>query len=101
MAKKKLIIGGLVLAGLLTAITVILAVKGGSEEKQKMEKPLIRELAVAGQFYPAQKEALEEQVASFLAKAEPLNEEEAPNFLIVPHAGYPYSGLVAAQAFSS
>ena len=55
-----MIVGGLVLAGLLTVITVILAVKGGSEEKQKMEKPLIREPAVAGQFYPAQKEALEE-----------------------------------------
>ena len=95
-----MIVGGLVLAGLLTVITVILAAKGGSEEKQKMEKPLIREPAVAGQFYPAEKEALEEQVASFLAKAEPLNEEEAPNFLIVPHAGYPYSGPVAAQAFA-
>ncbi len=95
-----MIVGGLVLAGLLTVIAVILAVKGGSEEKQKMKRSLIREPAVAGQFYPAQKEALEEQVASFLAKAKPLNEEEAPNFLIVPHAGYPYSGPVAAQAFA-
>ena len=101
MGKKKLIAGGLVLAGLLTLVVVILAVKGGSEEKQKMEKPLIREPAVAGQFYPAQKEVLEEQLALFFSKALPLEEVgEAPNFLIVPHAGYPYSGSVAAQAFA-
>ena len=85
MGKRKLIAGGLVLAGLLTLVVVILAVKGGSEEKQKMEKPLIREPAVAGQFYPAQKEALEEQLALFFSKALPLEEVgEAPNFLIVP-----------------
>lgn len=101
MGKRKLIAGSLVLAGLLTVIIVILAVKGGSEEKQKMEKPLIREPAVAGQFYPAQKGALEEQLALFFSKALPPEEAgEAPNFLIVPHAGYPYSGSVAAQAFA-
>jgi len=101
VGKRKLIAGGLVLAGLLTLVVVVLAVKGGNEEKQKMEKPLIREPAVAGQFYPAQKEALEEQLALFFSKA--LSSEEvgeAPNFLIVPHAGYSYSGPVAAQAFA-
>lgn len=95
-----MIIGGLVLAGFLTLILVILAIRWGGKKKEEMEKPLTREPAVAGQFYPAEKEALEEQVALLLAKAEPLDEEEAPNFLIVPHAGYPYSGPVAAQAFA-
>ncbi|MBP8591077.1 AmmeMemoRadiSam system protein B [Candidatus Shapirobacteria bacterium] len=95
--KKKVIIGSLILVGLLVVLAVALALKA----KEKMEKILIREPAVAGQFYPAEKEALAEQVASFLAKAGPLKEgKKAPNFLIVPHAGYPYSGAVAAQAFA-
>lgn len=60
----------------------------------KME---IREPAVAGAFYPADPEALTEMVDRLLAEAPRYDPE--PAALIVPHAGYIYSGHVAAWGF--
>ncbi|MFW2403396.1 MAG: AmmeMemoRadiSam system protein B [Gammaproteobacteria bacterium] len=58
----------------------------------------IREPAVAGMFYPAAAEHLRDQVTTFLRSAvSTMN--AAPKVLIVPHAGYAYSGPVAAEAF--
>ena len=57
-----------------------------------------RSPAVAGSFYPAQPEVLEAQVRSLLANR-PKKSAKRPRFLVVPHAGYEYSGLVAASAF--
>ena len=62
--------------------------------------PDTRPPAVAGLFYPAQAEVLAEEVAGYLERTQdaPL----APGFpkaLIVPHAGYVYSGVVAASAY--
>jgi len=58
---------------------------------------LVREPAVAGAFYPADPGALQEMVDRLLAEA-PRYETE-PAALIVPHAGYIYSGHVAAWGF--
>lgn len=57
----------------------------------------VREPAVAGSFYPADPGALAEMVDRLLAEA-PRYEVE-PAALIVPHAGYIYSGHVAAWGF--
>ena len=57
----------------------------------------VRPTAVAGLFYPAVARELEETVASLLAG--PDAPRPAPKALIVPHAGYVYSGAVAARAF--
>lgn len=54
--------------------------------------------SVAGMFYPAHADELKHQVDSLLAEAQPVN-EAAPKALIVPHAGYIYSGTVAASAY--
>ncbi len=59
----------------------------------------IREPAVAGQFYPADKEELIRQVDGFLAKAATEKPAGAILGLMVPHAGYEYSGAVAAAGF--
>jgi AmmeMemoRadiSam system protein B len=56
-----------------------------------------REPAVAGLFYPAETEALEHTVAALLAAAP--EEDRAAKAIIVPHAGYPYSGPTAAFAY--
>lgn len=58
----------------------------------------IRPAAVAGQFYPAKKTALQAQINTLFASVKsPLaTDVEA---LIVPHAGYIYSGSVAAEAY--
>jgi AmmeMemoRadiSam system protein B len=56
--------------------------------------------AVAGKFYPADPEALLASLrASFDAAVAPDGERPTPQALIVPHAGYPYSGPVAASAY--
>ncbi len=56
--------------------------------------------AVAGLFYPAQSNALRSIVRNLLDDA--VAEPSLPNIhgLIAPHAGYVYSGSVAAHAFS-
>ncbi len=59
----------------------------------------IRTPAVAGQFYPADPAQLHIQVRQFLSQVEP-PDEPPPKAIIVPHAGYMYSGPVAASAYA-
>jgi AmmeMemoRadiSam system protein B len=58
-----------------------------------------REPAVAGSFYPADSRELSSLLDTLLAAASP--HEPAPKALIAPHAGYIYSGPVAATAYAS
>jgi AmmeMemoRadiSam system protein B len=60
---------------------------------------VIREPAVAGQFYPGNATELSTTINVFLDEA-PIQEGPAPKALIVPHAGYIYSGPVAATAYA-
>jgi hypothetical protein len=62
----------------------------------------IRQPAVAGTFYPNDRVALQRSVASYLATAQAgLGADTAPpKALIVPHAGFVYSGPVAASAYA-
>lgn len=61
----------------------------------------IRSPAVAGSFYPADRNTLRRQLAGFLAEADnaPPN-DTLPKAIIGPHAGYIYSGPVAARAYA-
>jgi len=59
--------------------------------------PQIRQPAVAGLFYPDDPLLLQQQVAKLLTQDVPIG--PAPKALIVPHAGYIYSGPVAASAY--
>ena len=61
--------------------------------------PSVRPAAVAGLFYPGSAEQLGATVDALLAGV-PARALRA-KALIVPHAGYPYSGPVAAQAYGS
>jgi MEMO1 family protein len=58
----------------------------------------IRAAAVAGMFYPADPAELTRMLQGYLAAAEavPLR----PKALIAPHAGYIYSGAIAASAYA-
>lgn len=58
-----------------------------------------RPTAVAGLFYPALASVLAEMVDNDLAQASPSSEMHIPKALIVPHAGYIYSGPIAASAY--
>jgi AmmeMemoRadiSam system protein B len=59
----------------------------------------VREPAVAGQFYARDAGELDATVATLLGEA-PQLQTPAPKALIVPHAGYIYSGPVAATAYT-
>jgi AmmeMemoRadiSam system protein B len=59
----------------------------------------VRPAAVAGSFYPRGPEELNATVAGLLAAQH--GSARPPKALIVPHAGYVYSGNVAAQAYGS
>jgi AmmeMemoRadiSam system protein B len=59
----------------------------------------VRPAAVAGSFYPRDPEELGATVAALLAEQHVA--AQPPKALIVPHAGYAYSGQVAAQAYAS
>ncbi len=61
---------------------------------------LIQMPNVAGAFYPADPRALSTEVDRFLAGARPYP-GPAPKAIIAPHAGYIYSGPVAANAYAA
>lgn len=62
----------------------------------------IRQPAVAGAFYPAQESILARDVAALLSYAQPVTAATTPTpkAIIVPHAGYAYSGHTAALAYA-
>jgi AmmeMemoRadiSam system protein B len=60
----------------------------------------VRPAAVAGSFYPASASMLAKTVTGLLSAAQSTM-TRVPKALIVPHAGYIYSGHIAATAFTS
>ncbi|MEO8418376.1 MAG: AmmeMemoRadiSam system protein B [Methylophilaceae bacterium] len=60
----------------------------------------IRQPAVAGAFYPGNKQVLASDVDTLLAAAKPEHGSACPKAIIVPHAGYIYSGQTAAAAYA-
>jgi AmmeMemoRadiSam system protein B len=65
---------------------------GGHEEK-------VREAAVAGAFYPANPDTLAAMISDLLRQAKPPKIKGRIIGLISPHAGYVYSGHVAASGY--
>lgn len=60
----------------------------------------VREAAVAGSFYPSDANQLRQTVDHFLAQTVTKSVKGDIKVLIVPHAGYVYSGPVAAEAYT-
>ena len=69
----------------------------GDDTVLKVRKPVF-----AGSFYPADKANLSSMIDSFLKEAEQKSKKVSGQIfgIIVPHAGYEYSGKVAAYAYS-
>lgn len=74
----------------------------GCAPKDLLLKPMIRVRppALAGAFYPRQASELSRQLRQFLDDAEP-KRGAAVKALIAPHAGYIYSGAIAASAYAA
>ncbi len=64
------------------------------------KETVIRPPAVAGTFYPADPNALQTMISAYLAQAR-IPELGPVRAIIAPHAGYIYSGPVAAHAFKA
>ena len=58
----------------------------------------IRQPAVAGLFYPDNPDILKAMIADYLLQIALV--DKAPSAIIVPHAGYIYSGAIAACAYA-
>jgi hypothetical protein len=67
--------------------------------QEKTAQPQVRKPAVAGSFYPPDSLELSAMVDDYLGKAEKRDLTGNLVALWVPHAGYPFSGSVAACAF--
>ncbi len=59
---------------------------------------IVRQPAVAGMFYPAEKSELARMVEDYIHVAE--HGETTPKAIIAPHAGYVYSGPIAGTAYA-
>ena len=60
----------------------------------------VRPASVAGRFYPGDPVVLEREVDRLLSGVVVPPEDPMPKALIVPHAGYAYSGPVAASGYA-
>lgn len=64
------------------------------------DKPVIRQPLVAGSFYPADAKELRKSVDELLSRVALPGINDPVVAVIAPHAGYPYSGEVAAHSYS-
>ena len=70
-----------------------------NKEKNNMKSQKVREPAVAGTFYDGSRSVLLQRIEEFLEKAEIEPIEGSILALVSPHAGYSYSGQIAAYGF--
>lgn len=78
--------------GRVLALAVVLTAAASAEK--------VRQPAVAGAFYPADAGELRKTVDDLLARAGPAALRDPVFALIAPHAGYAYSGAIAARAYA-
>ncbi len=61
----------------------------------------IRKPAVDGMFYPKKPETLIHDIDQYLSQTKTADSQKTPFALVVPHAGYSFSGGVAAEVYKS
>jgi AmmeMemoRadiSam system protein B len=71
----------------------------GNAIGQKDQDRDVRSPVLAGTWYPGNPEVLRQSIGDYLSKANPSGAEGKIVGMIVPHAGYVYSGQVAAYSY--
>jgi len=71
------------------------------KDLKKTNNLSVREPIMAGQFYPSDKNDLLKEINHFLEQVKLSETKEQIKALIVPHAGYDFSGQTAAYAFKA
>jgi AmmeMemoRadiSam system protein B/AmmeMemoRadiSam system protein A len=84
------------MAAPLLALLVFTPIKHDSSGDQ----PKVRQAAVAGSFYPADPKVLTAMMDGFLAKVSEPQITDPILAVVAPHAGYEYSGPVAAYTYA-
>ena len=81
--------------------SIFLLMPGGlkSLSEAQEERENIRNAILAGSWYPGNKDALTKRIEGYLSKVKAGSLEGELKAIIVPHAGYMYSGQVAAHAY--
>ena len=93
--KKKYLIFSVILIFLISLFLVLPKLNIGYIIKSsKMRKPVF-----AGSWYPKEKQELSDLVDNYLGNVQKLKTDGKIKAIIVPHAGYEYSGQIAATAF--
>ena len=81
-------------------ILLSLILSGSCHGKGKPENKQIRPSAVAGTFYPGEEATLIHQLETFFKPFRKQKTVDNAAAVIVPHAGYVFSGSIAASAFA-
>jgi hypothetical protein len=84
---------------IITILTVSPMQLSGGHPGSRAFAEEIRESAIAGSWYPSSPAALQEQIEGFLSRVPSPRSSGGLIALISPHAGYAYSGQVAAHAY--
>ena len=82
-------------------ITVLTSPAVFAQTEQEAATPEIWEAQVAGRFYPSNETALKDQIAAFFKNVPSQDPKGEPFAVISPHAGYQYSGQVAAYGYNA
>lgn len=70
-----------------------------NDEENHAMKPDVRPSPIAGTWYPGSAQALSQTITHYLDQSPPCPVSGRVVGVVVPHAGYKYSGQVAAHAF--
>lgn len=84
-------------------IPLLFMISDGYISQSTGEEPIkknVRNAILAGKWYPGTQNALSKLIRNYLSNVKPVTLNGELKAIIVPHAGYIYSGQVAAHAYS-
>ena len=81
-------------------IFILLIINGCNSQNEKLiNQPVDRPMAAAGKFYPADPTILKSMLSNLFSQAKPKSVDHVVA-IICPHAGYEFSGVVAASSYN-
>jgi len=85
---------------LFICLSVVYSCNSQTNKQKGNDACINREPVVAGQFYPDDEQSLRSQLNNFFSNAKEKQAEGRLQAIIAPHAGYVFSGQVAASAYN-
>jgi MEMO1 family protein len=84
----------------LASLIIVIATVAAVQHARAADPQNVRQAAVAGGFYPADPKALTAMIDDMLARASPPPINDPVLAVVAPHAGYQFSGPVAAYTYA-